>query len=54
MRPGESFIVPEGTPMMLTGTGTALRRTLGLVLHDSAKDWGVDATDWAPKGACPL
>jgi quercetin dioxygenase-like cupin family protein len=53
MRPGESFIVPEGTPMMLTGTGTALRRTLGLVLHDSAKDWGVDATDWAPNGTCP-
>ena len=51
--PGESFIVPEGTPMMLTGTGAALRRTLGLVLHDSAKDWGVDATDWAPNGACP-
>lgn len=52
MRPGESFIVPEGTPMMLTGTGTALRRTLGLVLHDSAKDWGADAPDWAPKGTC--
>ena len=52
MRAGESFVVPEGPPMMLTGVGAAVRRTLGLVLHDAAKPWNVVAADWTPKGTC--
>lgn len=53
MRPGESFVVPEGPPMLLTGSGTAMRRTLGLVLHDAAKPWSIPAAeDWTPTGSC--
>jgi hypothetical protein len=53
MRAGEGFIVPEGPPMVLTGTGTAVRRTLGLVLHDAARSWNLPASDWTPKESCP-
>jgi hypothetical protein len=53
MPAGEGFVVPEGPPMMLTGTGTSVRRTLGLVLHDAAQPWNIPASDWTPKESCP-
>ena len=52
MRAGESVVVPEGPPMLLTGSGTEVRRALGLVLHDAAKPWNIPAADWTPTGAC--
>jgi uncharacterized protein (TIGR02246 family) len=52
VRAGESFVVPEGPPMALVGTGTVTRRTLGLVLHDAAQPWSIPTSDWAPKGIC--
>jgi quercetin dioxygenase-like cupin family protein len=51
--PGESLIVPEGPPMVLTGVGQALRRTLTLVVHDAAQPWTMLAPDWTPRGICP-
>jgi quercetin dioxygenase-like cupin family protein len=52
VRAGESGIVPEGPPMMLTGIGTGERRSLVLILHDSAKPMTLPATDWKPTGSC--
>jgi len=50
---GETLIVPEGPPMVLTGVGSAIRRSLAVVVHDSAKPWTEVTSDWTPKGACP-
>ena len=41
-----------GLPMMLTGTGTSVRRSLVLILQDAAKPRSVPATDWTPAGLC--
>jgi tetratricopeptide (TPR) repeat protein/quercetin dioxygenase-like cupin family protein len=52
-RAGEQFvIVPGGPPMELTATGTEVRRSLALVLHDSSQPASVLAPDWTPKGLC--
>jgi hypothetical protein len=45
-------IVREGLPMHLTATGTATRRSLVLVLHDSAQPWVTPAPHFVPKGLC--
>jgi quercetin dioxygenase-like cupin family protein len=50
---GESLIVPEGPPMVLTGVGATMRRTLTLVVHDAAQPWTIPVSDWSPKGGCP-
>ena len=50
---GESLIVPEGPPMVLTGVGSTVRRSLALVVHDAAQPWTIVTSDWTPKGACP-
>lgn len=52
MRAGESFIVPEGPPMLLVSTGTITRRSLALVLHDAAQPWTIPTTEWTPKESC--
>ena len=49
---GPAVIVPAGPPMMLTATGTQVRRSLALVLHDSAQPASVLAPEWTPKGLC--
>ncbi len=41
-----------GSPMELTGTGTGPRRSLVLILQDSAKPRNTHADDWTPKGLC--
>ncbi len=46
------MMVPGGVPMRLTGTGTSIRRSLVLILQDSAKARSVPASDWVPKGLC--
>jgi len=45
-------IVPGGPPMHLTATGTAQRRALVLILHESSKPSTTVVKDWMPKGLC--
>jgi quercetin dioxygenase-like cupin family protein len=49
---GGPVIVPGDTPMELTATGTTLRRSLALILHDSARPPTALEKDWKPKGLC--
>jgi quercetin dioxygenase-like cupin family protein len=51
-RAGESAIAPPGHPMIATTVGTELRRSLVLVLHETAKPWVTPVPDWMPKGLC--
>lgn len=51
--PGETLIVPEGEPMVLTGTGSTLRRTFAVIVHDASQNSTSPAPDWTPKGTCP-
>jgi len=52
---GESAVVREGLPMILSSVGTETRRTFALVLHDSAKPWTMvmHGDEWRPAGRCP-
>ena len=45
-------IVPGGVPMILTGTGRGVRRSLVLILQDATKPRSMLATDWSPAGLC--
>lgn len=45
-------MVPGGMPMMLTGTGKSVRRSLVLILQDARKPRSTLATDWTPAGLC--
>lgn len=49
---GQPVIVPGGPPMELAATGTGVRRSLALVLHDSSQPASTPASDWTPKGLC--
>lgn len=49
---GESTIAPPGVPMRVTNIGTELRRSLVLVLHETAKPRATRVSDWTPKGLC--
>jgi quercetin dioxygenase-like cupin family protein len=49
---GEPLLLAGGQPMRLTSVGTETRRSLVLVLHDSARPWKVPASGWTPKGLC--
>ncbi len=53
VRAGESFVVAEGKPMLLTGAAPSIRRSLALVLHDAAQPWTIPTTEWTPKETCP-
>ena len=46
------LIVPGGVPMILTGTGRGVRRSLVLILEDATKPRSVLAPDWTPLGRC--
>jgi quercetin dioxygenase-like cupin family protein len=48
----DGVIVPGGLPMRLSVTGTEQRRSLVLILHDSAQPHTILAADWTPKGLC--
>ncbi|MEP7001983.1 MAG: hypothetical protein ABI969_15960 [bacterium] len=45
--------MPEGVPMVLTGVGLTVRRTIAVIVHDAAQPWTIPATDWTPKRTCP-
>ena len=51
-RAGQYVIVPGGSPMHLTATGTEKRRSLVLILHESSKPAVIIEHDWMPKGLC--
>jgi len=51
---GPPVIVPGGPPMLLTATGTAQRRALTLILHESSKPPTTMVRDWTPKGLCKI
>jgi quercetin dioxygenase-like cupin family protein len=46
------IVVPGGTPMQLTVTGTEQRRAITLILHDSSRLPSTEIHDWTPKGLC--
>lgn len=47
-------IVPSGSPMQLTVSGTEQRRALTLILHESSKPPSTVMHDWTPKGLCRI
>jgi hypothetical protein len=49
---GPPVIVPGGLPTELTATGSALRQSLVLILHDSSAPPTTPEPEWAPKGLC--
>jgi hypothetical protein len=52
-RAGEAGVmVPGGVPMILTGTGSGVRRSLVLILQDAARPRSTPAADWVPAGLC--
>ena len=53
-RAGQGAVVPMGPPMVLTGMGTELRRSVVLVLHDTREPWMTVTTDWRPAKPCVL
>ncbi len=52
-RAGEGAVVPEGPPMALSGIGAETRRSVLLVMHESAQPWMTVTSDWKPQGRCP-
>jgi quercetin dioxygenase-like cupin family protein len=48
---GGTMTVPPNVPMELSITGTEVRKSLVLVIHDSAQVRGI-ASQWTPPGAC--
>lgn len=52
-RAGDARVmVAGGVPMILTGTGKRVRRSLVLILQDARKPRSTLATDWTPAGLC--
>lgn len=49
---GPGVMVPGGPPMVLTGTGAGVRRSLVLILMDTSQPRSTVATDWTPTGKC--
>jgi hypothetical protein len=49
---GNVIIVPGGPPMALMAIGTARRRGVVLILHDSSQPATTMGSDWTPKGLC--
>jgi quercetin dioxygenase-like cupin family protein len=48
---GGTMTVPPNVPMQLSITGTEVRKSLVLVIHDSSQARGT-ASQWSPPGAC--
>jgi quercetin dioxygenase-like cupin family protein len=53
VKAGESGIVPQGPPMMLSTVGSETRRSVLIVLHESDQPWTWPVSDWQPPGRCP-
>lgn len=48
---GGTMTVPPNVPMQLRITGTEVRKSLVLVIHDSSQPRGI-VSQWSPPGAC--
>jgi quercetin dioxygenase-like cupin family protein len=48
----DGVVVPGDLPMRLSVTGTELRRSLVLILHDASKPHTALTDEWTPKGLC--
>jgi hypothetical protein len=48
---GATMTVPPNVPMQLSITGTEVRKSLVLVIHDSSQARGT-VSQWKPPGAC--
>ena len=51
-RAGEGTIMQAAQPHTLTATGTDLRRSLALVLHEKSQPWRLPSLEWKPLGLC--
>ncbi len=49
---GAPVIVPMGISMALTAIGTAERRSIVIILHESSQPATTVIHDWTPKGLC--
>ena len=49
---GEGAVIAGGPPMMLSGIGQEIRRSVVLVLHDDTLPWMTMETEWKPGGRC--
>lgn len=45
-------MIAGGPPMMLSGIGQEIRRSVVLVLHDDTQPWMTMETEWKPGGQC--
>ena len=50
-RTGDTNIIPADTPVTILATGTEQRRSVWLVLHESAHPWTAPVSSWTPKDA---
>jgi quercetin dioxygenase-like cupin family protein len=51
-RAGDTTVIPAGEPITILATGTEQRRSVWLVLHESASSWTAPAPEWTPKSLC--
>jgi quercetin dioxygenase-like cupin family protein len=51
-RAGDSALIPEGPPMVLSSIGAETRRSVLLVLHDASRPWTGAHAGWHPPGPC--
>jgi quercetin dioxygenase-like cupin family protein len=49
---GRPVIVPGGAPMELTATGTTIRKSLVLILHDASRPPTTMESTWKPRALC--
>ena len=49
---GRAVVLPAGRLHTLTATGTAQRRSIALVVHESGRPWRLASSDWIPRGRC--
>jgi quercetin dioxygenase-like cupin family protein len=53
VRAGESALVRQGPPMVLSSVGSQVRRSVLLVLHARSEPWIAPYANWKAKGLCP-
>ncbi|CAD6561323.1 hypothetical protein LMG28727_07398 [Paraburkholderia kirstenboschensis] len=51
-RAGEGIVMEAGHLHTLTATGIEQRRSLALVIYESAQPWRLPAAGWEPQGLC--
>jgi hypothetical protein len=49
---GPGVLMRGDVPMMLTGTGTGVRRSVVLILQDATKPRSTPVSDWTPRHLC--